>query len=159
MKSGIAALAVASVLVAGGCSDPQPEADEPEIAVNVSAPGNDRGAALGPVTASSASRDGAAAKAVEITLGECSKVEQSVSAKPAGIIKMGEFASQALYGKAGELVCSEPNATGVGECELAANSAALVSAPAGAFTLEAGERPTRIWYGPRGISCSKAEVG
>lgn len=43
-------------------------------------------------------------------------------------VDMGTFGGVTLYGLAGQLVCSEPSGSGVGQCELSANSVAIAKA-------------------------------
>lgn len=74
------------------------------------------------------------------------------------MIHMGTFAGIKLYGLAGQLVCSEPSGSGVGECELSANSVAIAQAKNSSRALIASSQGTLIWYGNKGVSCVRQLV-
>ena len=79
--------------------------------------------------------------------------------KPAGnfsrdrMTAMGTFGGVTLYGLPGQLVCSEPGSSGVGECELSANAVAITKGKTGSRTLIASSQRALIWYGNKGVSC------
>lgn len=74
------------------------------------------------------------------------------------MIAMGTFGGVTLYGSKGQLVCSEPGANRVGECELTANAIAIAKGKTSSRVLIGSSRGALIWYGDNGVSCAKRLV-
>lgn len=91
------------------------------------------------------------------TLGGC-REEPSGGRGTEKMIAMGNFGGVTLYGSKGQLVCSEPGPSGVGECELAANAVAITKGKTGSRALIGSSQGTVIWYGGNGVSCAKRQV-
>ena len=112
-----------------------------------------------PASASQASvAAGRSAPPVREASGLCveQKVARSQSVK--GMAKMATAESYELFATGGDLVCSEPGANGVGECELAADKNALVISSEGQRQVQAVGGSARVFYGPMGVSCTQGRV-
>ena len=71
---------------------------------------------------------------------------------------IGTFGGMTLYGLDGQVICSHAGGSGVGDCELTANSVAIVKGPNGSRALIASSKGTTIWYGNNGVSCVRQRV-
>lgn len=91
------------------------------------------------------------------TLGGC-REEPAGDRGTGKLIAMGTFGGVTLYGSKNQLVCSEPGANRVGECELSPNAVAIAKGKVGSRALIGSSEGAVIWYGSNGVSCAKQQV-
>ena len=74
---------------------------------------------------------------------------------PPGLIHMGDVGQIAFFGYAQSLLCSEPGANGVGECEITSDKPIKVVTASETYWLKPSVDllPSRLWYGPDGLRC------
>ena len=74
---------------------------------------------------------------------------------PPGLIHMGDVGQIAFFGYARSLLCSEPGANGVGECEITSDKPIKVVTASETYWLKPSVDllPSRLWYGPDGLRC------
>ncbi len=151
--------AIAAVIIStSACS--QPDRSEEEPSESVSASGSGEPAEATAATAFSKQN----APVITAKENVPKEVQSGCRDEPAGnrgterMTAVGTFGGITLYGSKSQLVCSEPGANGVGECELAANAVAIAKGKTGSRALIGSSQGTVIWYGGNGVSCAKRLV-
>lgn len=87
--------------------------------------------------------------------GACARLSASeAEANSSGMIRMGKVTDDlSFFGRGKEVLCSEPGASGAGECELVPNAIVKVEQGGERSGLKAGPAGALLRYAPTGVTC------
>lgn len=84
----------------------------------------------------------------------CDRLSSREAKNLTGLMHMGTVGDYSFFGEAGALICSEPGAGGVGECEMVGRTAVRIDHLGDTYGLRSrAGTPTLLRYGPGGLAC------
>lgn len=84
----------------------------------------------------------------------CDRLSSREARNLTGLMHMGTVGDYSFSGEAGALLCSEPGAGGVGECEMVGRTAVRIDRLGDTYGLRSrAGTPTILRYGPGGLEC------